>query len=92
VCVMTDAKLDRTQAWLVARAASAGVARAVTPSATVFDGDVALCLATGEVEVEPFAVTCLAADVVAAAIRDGARQTAATWHHRASPPGARPSL
>jgi L-aminopeptidase/D-esterase-like protein len=74
VCVVTDAPLDRTEAWLVARAASAGVARAVRPSATVFDGDVAICLSTGRgPRVEPFAISALAADVVAEAIRDGAR-------------------
>lgn len=71
VCVVTDAVLDRTEAWLVARAASAGVARAVHPSATVFDGDVAICLSTARgPRVEPFAISALAADVTAAAIRD----------------------
>ena len=38
VAVLTDARLTKTEAWLVARAASAGVARAVSPSATSFDG------------------------------------------------------
>lgn len=74
VCVLTDAVLTKTQAWLVARAASAGVARAVEPSATSFDGDVAYCIATGRVESDPFAVSALAAEVTAEAIRDGVRQ------------------
>jgi L-aminopeptidase/D-esterase-like protein len=38
-CVMTDARLTKTQAWLVARAATAGVGRAIQPSATAWDGD-----------------------------------------------------
>src|SRR4051794_15841429 len=48
VCVCTDARLTKLQAWLVARAASAGVARAVSPCATNFDGDMTFCLAGGE--------------------------------------------
>ena len=53
VCLMTDAALTKTQAWLVARAAGAGVARAVDPVATERDGDVVYCLAAGGAEVEP---------------------------------------
>jgi L-aminopeptidase/D-esterase-like protein len=74
VCVLTDAVLTKTQAWLVARAASAGVARAVVPSATALDGDVAYCMASGEVEADPVAVSALAAEVAAAAIRDAVRE------------------
>jgi len=73
VCVMTDARLTKTEAWIVARAASAGVARAVDPAATAVDGDVVFALATGRVPVEPFAVAALAAHVASAAIRDGVR-------------------
>jgi L-aminopeptidase/D-esterase-like protein len=73
VCVLTDAKLTKTEAWLVARSASSGVARAVTPVATSFDGDVAYCLASGAVEADPLVVSVLAAEVTAAAIRDGVR-------------------
>jgi L-aminopeptidase/D-esterase-like protein len=73
VCVLTDARLTKTETWRVARAASAGVARAVTPSATSFDGDVAYCFAAGRVDADPFVVATLSAEVVAAAIRDGIR-------------------
>jgi L-aminopeptidase/D-esterase-like protein len=72
VCLLTDARLSKTQAWLVARAASAGVARAVEPSATAFDGDLVACMATGRVDADPFVVSSLAAEVAAAAIRDAA--------------------
>jgi len=74
VCVMTDARLTKTHAWLVARAASAGVGRAVQPSATAWDGDLVYCLATGGVETEYFGISALAADVTAAAIRDAVRR------------------
>ena len=74
VCVMTDARLDKREAWLVARAGSAGVARAVHPTATAWDGDLVYALATGAADAEPFAISALAADVTAAAIRDAVRQ------------------
>ena len=74
VCVCTDAKLTKLQAWLVARAASAGVARAVSPCATSFDGDMTFCLAGGEAEADPTAVSVLAAEAATLAIRDGVEQ------------------
>lgn len=70
VCVLTDAVLTKTDAWLVARAASAGVARAVDPSWTAVDGDVAYCAATRRVASDALVVSALAAHAVAAAIRD----------------------
>jgi L-aminopeptidase/D-esterase-like protein len=76
VCVLTDAALTKTQAWLAARAASAGVARAVVPSATPLDGDVAFCIAGGTVEADPLAVAALGAETAAAAIRDAVREAA----------------
>jgi L-aminopeptidase/D-esterase-like protein len=74
VCLLTDASLDKRTAWLVARAGTSGVARAVAPSATAADGDLVVCAATGEVEADPFVLSALAPEVVAAAIRDGVRQ------------------
>jgi L-aminopeptidase/D-esterase-like protein len=74
VCLVTDATLTKTQAWLVARSATSGLARAVVPSATAVDGDTTFCAATGRVEEDPLTVAVLAADVAAAAIRDGVRQ------------------
>lgn len=79
VSLVTDGALSKTQAWLVARAASAGVARAVDPSATAVDGDAVYCVATGAVEVDPFTVCALAAEATAEAIRDGV-------HHATSAP------
>jgi len=73
VCVLTDARLDKREAWLVARAGSAGVARAVSPSATAGDGDLVVCAATGDVPADPWVLSALAPEVVAAAIRDGVR-------------------
>jgi L-aminopeptidase/D-esterase-like protein len=78
VCLMTDAKLTKREVWLVARAASAGVGRAVQPSATAWDGDLVYAIASGEVEAEYFGVSALAADLAAAAIRDGVRRATGT--------------
>jgi L-aminopeptidase/D-esterase-like protein len=74
VCVVTDARVTKTDAWLLARAGSAGVARAVDPSATAVDGDVVVCLASGRHEADPLALQGLVAHAVAAAIRDAVRR------------------
>lgn len=76
VAVMTDAIVDRTGAWMLARAATAGVARAVHPVATAYDGDVVFTLASGRVAADPFALQVSAAEAAAAAVRDGARGAA----------------
>ena len=73
VCVMTDAKLSRLDAWLIARAANTGTARAVDPAHTSVDGDAAFVLSAGDVDVDPLILAAIVPDVVAAAIRDGVR-------------------
>jgi L-aminopeptidase/D-esterase-like protein len=80
VCVCTDATLDKRGCGMVARAATAGIARAVDPTFTPVDGDIAFCLASGTGEPDPFAafqIGAAAATVTAAAIRDAVRQAAA---------------
>jgi L-aminopeptidase/D-esterase-like protein len=75
-CVCTDATLDKPGCGVVARMASAGIARAVDPVFTPHDGDVVFCLSSGEGEQGPFtalAVGTLAATVTAEAIRDAVR-------------------
>ena len=74
VCVLTDARLTKTEAWLCARAANAGMARAVTPVWTPFDGDAVFFAATNTVDSDPAVVAALAADVTAEAIRDAVRE------------------
>lgn len=70
VCLATDADLDKTEAWQVARAASAGLARAVSPCATAWDGDMVFCMASGRTGADRFALSAVAAEVTSAAIRD----------------------
>ncbi len=73
-CIVTDAKLTKAEAHNVSRAAAPGFARALSPAATAVDGDLTVCLSTGQVEVDPFTLTIFASEVVAEAIRDAARQ------------------
>jgi L-aminopeptidase/D-esterase-like protein len=74
VCLLTDVVLTKTEAWLCARAANAGVARAVSPVWTPFDGDTVFCASTCRVGGDALTVSLLAAPVVAEAIRDGVRE------------------
>jgi len=84
VCVCTDASVDKRTCAIVARMASAGIARAVDPAFTPLDGDVVFCLASGADPPAPpglaasWSVTVLgsaAATVTAEAIRDAVRQS-----------------
>jgi L-aminopeptidase/D-esterase-like protein len=73
VAVVTDAALDKVACNLVAQSAHDGMARALHPAHTRFDGDIAIAVATATaVAVEPPNVDRLllaAADAVAEAIR-----------------------
>jgi L-aminopeptidase/D-esterase-like protein len=82
-CVCTDAALDKRGCAIVARIASAGIARAVDPAFTPLDGDVVFCLASGgwppaaPGPAASWSLTVLgtvAATVTATAIRDAVRQ------------------
>jgi L-aminopeptidase/D-esterase-like protein len=82
-CVCTDAALDKRSCGIVARVATAGIARAVDPAFTPNDGDVTFCLASGTAPpptpgpAASWMLTVLgttAATVTAAAIRDAIRQ------------------
>ena len=81
-CVCTDAALDKRGCGIVARIASAGIARAVDPAFTPVDGDVVFCIASGAKAPLPpgpaasWALTVtgsLAGSLTAAAIRDAVR-------------------
>lgn len=74
--VVTDAKLTKEQANRLATVAHDGLARAIRPSHTMYDGDTIFCLATGTVQAPYDAVEAVAADVVARAIADGVRAAA----------------
>jgi L-aminopeptidase/D-esterase-like protein len=71
--VLTDAVLTKEQANRVAAVAHDGIARAVRPAHTLYDGDTMFCLATGTFRAPLDAVEAVAAQVVARAIAAGVR-------------------
>ncbi|HEU4731020.1 MAG TPA: P1 family peptidase [Kofleriaceae bacterium] len=71
--IVTDAVLTREQAQRLAIVGHDGIARAVRPAHTMFDGDTLFSLATGARPAPYDAVEAVATDVVAAAIAAGVR-------------------
>jgi L-aminopeptidase/D-esterase-like protein len=67
--VATNATLSKLDCLRAAQSGHAGMARALEPAHTAFDGDAVVAAATGEVTTEPEYVRLLAARVVEAAIR-----------------------
>jgi len=75
--VATNARLTKEQANKVAQMAHDGLARAIRPAHTMFDGDTIFALATGAVAASATLVGALAAEVTAQAIRRGAQAAVA---------------
>jgi L-aminopeptidase/D-esterase-like protein len=71
--IATDARVTKEQANRTATVAHDGIARAIRPSHTMYDGDAIFCLATGSVDAPYDLVEVAAAQVVARAIVDGVR-------------------
>ncbi|MEA4986511.1 MAG: P1 family peptidase, partial [Anaerovorax sp.] len=67
-CIVTNARLTKSQANKLASIAQNGLARSIRPVHTMADGDTVFALATGEVDVLPDAVGALATEVMARAI------------------------
>lgn len=68
VVVATNATLSKAEANRLAHLAQAGVARVVSPAQTIFDGDVAFALSTGDAVSNQLTLGAAAAEVVARAI------------------------
>ncbi len=75
--VATNARLTKEQANKVAQMAHDGLARAVRPAHTMFDGDTIFAVATGAVSASATLVGALAAEVTATAIRRSAQAATA---------------
>jgi len=73
VVVVTDAVCDKLGCHLVAQSAHDGMARALRPSHTRYDGDLTITLATGAIETNLDRLRAVAADLVAEAIRRAPR-------------------
>ena len=72
--VATNGRLDKAQAHKVAQMAHDGIARAVNPAHTMFDGDAIFALATGKIPTRPTIVGAAAAKAVASSIRAAVRK------------------
>ncbi|MHB8894036.1 MAG: P1 family peptidase [Candidatus Geothermincolia bacterium] len=77
VVVATNAKLSCTEGARVALQGHNGIARAVRPSHTRYDGDTVFVIATGEVEAPQDAIEALAAMGTAEALRSGVMRATA---------------
>ena len=83
--VATDATLDKAGLTRLATAAHAGMARAIVPSHTPFDGDLVFAVSTaGGAAAEPFALCHAAACVLSRAI------ARAVWHATPAPGDRQP--
>ena len=72
--VATDARLSRERAHLLAVAAHDGLARAVRPAHTMWDGDTVFTLATGRTEAPQRELERMAEEALAMAIRRAVRR------------------
>jgi L-aminopeptidase/D-esterase-like protein len=66
--IATDAKLTKAEATKVSQMAQDGLARAIRPAHTMFDGDTIFALATGEKKADVSMVGAFAAEVMAESI------------------------
>lgn len=66
--IVTNARLTKGEAILVARMGQGGLARTISPVHTAFDGDVIFALGTGEVNADVNLVGQAGSEVVAAAV------------------------
>lgn len=83
-CIVTNAKLTKSQANKLASISHNGYARAIRPVHTMADGDTIFVMSTGEVEVMPDAVGALATDVMARAINRGVLEAKPAYGLKAS--------
>lgn len=72
--VATNGALNKAAAHKVAQMAHDGIARAVNPAHTMFDGDTIFALASGDIPADTSLVGAYAAEAVASAIRDAVRR------------------
>ena len=69
VCVATDARCTKAECALLAQSAHHGMARAIHPSHTRYDGDLAIALSTGSATASIDRLRVAVTEVVAAAVR-----------------------
>lgn len=83
-CIITNAKLDKSQCTKLAGIAHNGFAHAIHPVHTSADGDSIFVVSTGEVEVNPDALGALAVEVMARAINSAVKHAEPAYGLKAS--------
>lgn len=78
-CIVTNAKLTKSQANKLASIAHNGYARAIRPVHTSADGDTIFTMCTNEIEVMPDSLGALATEVMAKAINRAAKSAEAAY-------------
>lgn len=73
VLVATDARLTKAECFLIAQSGHHGLARAIHPSHTRFDGDLVVAVATGTLDASIDRMRVAVVDVVAEAVRTAVR-------------------
>ncbi len=73
--VCTNAKFDKAALRRLAKMATAGMARAITPIFTRYDGDILFCVSCGEKEASELTIGTLAAKAVQLAILDAVKES-----------------
>jgi len=69
--ILTSANLNKLEANILARRAQNGLARAIIPASTSYDGDVIFCLASGSSRINPDILSELAIEAVRKSIIAG---------------------
>jgi L-aminopeptidase/D-esterase-like protein len=82
--IATNAKLSKAHITKVAQMAHDGIARAVNPAHTMFDGDTIFALASGEIESDTTLIGAYAAEAMASAIRNAVRHASSLHGVRAA--------
>jgi len=75
VAVFTNAKFDKPTLNRLSKMGIAGIARAVSPIFTRFDGDILFCVSVGELAASELTVGMMAAEVTRLAILDAVRES-----------------
>ncbi|MGB1287794.1 MAG: P1 family peptidase, partial [Aggregatilineales bacterium] len=78
--VATNAKLSKAHCTKVAQMAHDGIARAINPAHTMYDGDTIFALATGDIPADTTIIGAYAAEAMSMAIRNAMRH-ATTLHN-----------
>jgi L-aminopeptidase/D-esterase-like protein len=78
-CIITNAKLTKTQASRLATVAHNGLAQAIRPVHTSADGDTIFVMANGDYEVNPDSLGALATEVMARAINRAVRSAESAY-------------